>query len=454
MGVDSLASNNTGMSNTGLGHTALSSNTIGVQNSAVGGGALFANSIGSFNNAFGVYSLTSNISGNRNNAIGVESLRLNTTGSNNSAFGTYAGYNATGASSGNIFIGYNAGPSIGTSVSDQLYIHNAAGTPTIYGNLSTKSVAINATVFAGQQFYVNGPAGGTTAWSNLSDLNLKNVEGNFEEGLSQIIQLNPIYYTFKTDNPLGISDTNQYVGFGAQDVLGIIPEAVKLTSDGYYTLNTNPILAAMVNATKEINTRILGIESTDAESIGSFWNTNSSGELETTLSIVVSILKAESGFIKTISSDKITVMDIEVENLLSSSEIETDMIRSLSGNDIAIQLNDSIGDMSFKILDSQGVQVFGVNSKGDVDVKGDVDIKGNLSVGNETIGSAIIPSGEMDIIINSTTVKPNSKVFLTLTTDTEAIVVLKVVEKLDGKFKVKLSQTDNTNITFDWWVIN
>src|ERR1700741_3483029 len=75
---------------------------------------------------------------------------------------------------------------------------------------------------------VNGsaskPGGGT--WAVFSDERLKNIKGNFTSGLSAVMRLQPLRYEYKTDNALGIKSQGEHIGFGAQAVRQVIPEAV------------------------------------------------------------------------------------------------------------------------------------------------------------------------------------------------------------------------------------
>ncbi len=64
--------------------------------------------------------------------------------------------------------------------------------------------------------------------------------------------LQPIRYRYKNDNPLGIPDEGEHIGFTAQAVRNVIPEAVTENSQGYLMLNNDPVLWAMLNAIKEL----------------------------------------------------------------------------------------------------------------------------------------------------------------------------------------------------------
>ena len=84
-----------------------------------------------------------------------------------------------------------------------------------------------------------------------SDERLKNIQGTFNTGLDAILSLNPIVYKW---NQLSGNDTGTtYAGFSAQNVQGVIPEAIGHTPDGYLTLQDRPIEAALVNSVKQLN---------------------------------------------------------------------------------------------------------------------------------------------------------------------------------------------------------
>jgi len=100
---------------------------------------------------------------------------------------------------------------------------------------------------------VNGsadkPGGGS--WGTFSDGRLKNLNGNFNSGLSQVLKLHPVRYRYKPDNAMGIRDTDEHVGVVAQEVQRVIPEAVTENNKGYLLVNNDPIIWTMLNAIKE-----------------------------------------------------------------------------------------------------------------------------------------------------------------------------------------------------------
>jgi hypothetical protein len=92
---------------------------------------------------------------------------------------------------------------------------------------------------------------GGTSWAVFSDDRLKNIKGHFKPGLETLLRLQPIRYRYKPDNALGLPSGNDEVGFSAQAVAKVLPEAVSLTNQGYLQLQSDPILWTMLNAIKE-----------------------------------------------------------------------------------------------------------------------------------------------------------------------------------------------------------
>jgi len=118
---------------------------------------------------------------------------------------------------------------------------------------NTGNVGIGTTS-PGYTLHVVGTAGlstGTT-WTNASDLRLKDIHGDYEYGLEEVLKLHTVRYNYKKDNPLGLPADFDKTGFIAQEVQKVIPDAVKERKDGYLELNVDPIHWAVVNAVKEL----------------------------------------------------------------------------------------------------------------------------------------------------------------------------------------------------------
>jgi hypothetical protein len=105
---------------------------------------------------------------------------------------------------------------------------------------------------------VNGNASkvGGGSWATFSDERLKNLKGRFTPGLKAVMKLQPLRYEYKRDNALNLKSEGEHIGFSAQAVQRIIPEAVTRDDKGYLLVNNDPILWTMLNAIKEQQAQI------------------------------------------------------------------------------------------------------------------------------------------------------------------------------------------------------
>ncbi len=100
---------------------------------------------------------------------------------------------------------------------------------------------------------VNGTANNTTGvWAVFSDERLKNIDGNYAVGLDALMQLQPITYHYKQGNALKLPHQPAHIGFSAQALQKVIPEAVSMTSAGYLEVDSGPVYWTMLNAIKDL----------------------------------------------------------------------------------------------------------------------------------------------------------------------------------------------------------
>jgi hypothetical protein len=308
-GVLTLYSNISGNLNSAFGSSALYNNTTGSYNTASGVSALNNNTTGSYNTASGSTALYNNTTGTDNTALGNFAGNTldhsNLTTSNNTAVGSGAGFSTGGTISNATAIGSDAvvsesnalvlgsipglgygtaGVNVGIGTTDPsapLHIAGPASDPpsglssadngllmgldsnstykwmqSYGGPLAINPIGQNVgigTSAPDTTLSVNGgadkPGGGS--WGTFSDGRLKNLNGSYSSGLSQILRINPIRYRYKPDNAMGIRDTDEHIGVVAQEVQRVIPEAVTENNKGYLLVNNDPIIWSMVNAIKE-----------------------------------------------------------------------------------------------------------------------------------------------------------------------------------------------------------
>jgi trimeric autotransporter adhesin len=107
--------------------------------------------------------------------------------------------------------------------------------------------------------HVNGDACktlGGTSWTVCSDARLKDVDGIYQRGLSDIIKLRSIRFHYKPGNALNLQSDHQEVGFIAQEAREVFPESVTENANGYLTFSMHSINVALVNAVKELNQKL------------------------------------------------------------------------------------------------------------------------------------------------------------------------------------------------------
>jgi hypothetical protein len=92
-----------------------------------------------------------------------------------------------------------------------------------------------------------------------SDMNLKNTIENSPFGLNEILLLNPVTFLYNDLNRKIDSDVKE-VGFIAQDVFDIIPNAVSSTGTGDLQLDYRAITATLVKAIQEQQALIKALE--------------------------------------------------------------------------------------------------------------------------------------------------------------------------------------------------
>lgn len=129
------------------------------------------------------------------------------------------------------------------------------GLPSIIVQHVDNYVGINTTT-PDQQLSVNGNASkvGGGSWAVFSDQRLKENITPFNRGLNDIMKIQPVYYQYKKDNPLEIVSNETHIGFIAQEIEKVIPEAIVHSKNhSFLSLNHDPILWTTLNAVKELN---------------------------------------------------------------------------------------------------------------------------------------------------------------------------------------------------------
>ena len=84
-----------------------------------------------------------------------------------------------------------------------------------------------------------------------SDIRLKNVTGSVTNALATVNKLNAIRYTWKDKE-----DDREHIGFSAQDVLELVPEAVYGSEETEYGISYGKLVPVLVEAIKELTAEV------------------------------------------------------------------------------------------------------------------------------------------------------------------------------------------------------
>lgn len=249
VGYSTMFYNANGWENTAVGFEAMKTSSTGNNSTAVGYRALL-NSTASNNDAFGHQALLSNMGGQYNVSIGQSSMRENTSGVENTVVG-FSAMAKNGSGSGNVTIGHYAGHNIGaggdlTSATNSVFIGKASKANAIsetnqivigYNAIGRGSNTIQLGNTSITNVYTSGDitTTGTVTASNYvttSDARLKNIS----EVMHSADQINTIQYEWKDGR-----DQLTHIGYAAQEVEQVLPDAVHTDKDGLKAVNYSEV---------------------------------------------------------------------------------------------------------------------------------------------------------------------------------------------------------------------
>jgi len=290
-----------------------------------------------------------------------------------------------------------------------------------------------------------------------SDERLKKNIVNMQSSLDIINSIRTVKFNWLGDT----DNTPKTIGVIAQDLLPILPEAVFNFTDPndgntYYGVHYEKLGVLALDGIKGLSSEMTSlrtqISTIDQQYQGSFWTVNNDGSLYSTRDVILGNVLATKATINEIHTDKINALDMNVTRLLTTNKIITSLIEARSDENIAIKLSEKIGNTSFEILNSDGSRIFGINSLGDVDIKGKLSM--NDEGNRRTVGTDNIPSGQIFAQIASEAITSKSKVFLSVTDNSEIFPILKIFKVDSGFFEVIIDQIRDIDTVFDWFVIN
>ncbi|MEN8253249.1 MAG: tail fiber domain-containing protein [Patescibacteria group bacterium] len=118
-------------------------------------------------------------------------------------------------------------------------------------------------------------------------------------------------------------------------------------------------------------------------------------------------------------------------------------------------------------------ELFKIDEDGNIAVAGNLDVEGSVSTQklqisesspepspdlegkteNTSLGSATLAAGETSVLVKTTALSENSKIFTSLTSESgNQSLIVKIHD--DSSFKVSIENKHSENITFDWWIVD
>lgn len=360
----------------------------------------------------------------------------------------------------------------------QAYSNGYASSATLQLNPDGGSVAIPGLASCG-----GIQTNGSGVMSCTSDERLKDVQAAFTTGLEGLRGITPQTYTWKEGTPY-FDNGVEYSGFIAQNVGANIPEAMNEGANGIKQISTTAILAASVNAIKELDVRTLSLApaaqnqqahslavSADAAVAGKLTvsGTGSFGGALTATTVTATafltsatdtlpsqVLTAGQADLYKMAryaiseikdlkerTDLLAVRIDEIETRLAALENQsaTSTVAGAAGFSISV-LKDALE--SFGIFIENGIAQFNTLVFRQLAVAKD-------EAGDSSAGSVTILAGNTVTQVQNPYVLPTSKVFVTFTSP--VVGAWYISHKEAGSFRVTLAESQPSDVSFDYFIL-
>ncbi len=176
-----------------------------------------------------------------------------------------------------------AGATIVSSATSILFQNRVGGVPTNVLSITSNRATINTSLLIGVPSgpAVPGPAAlivygearksDGIAWTTMSDVRVKKDISVFSEGLDKVMQINPVWFKYKNVEDSAGEQAEQ-VGILAHELQPVFPYMIKevkakISADDkeesdLLCFNGSALLFVVINAIKELNTRLQRLEAT------------------------------------------------------------------------------------------------------------------------------------------------------------------------------------------------
>ncbi|MFA5986858.1 MAG: tail fiber domain-containing protein [Parcubacteria group bacterium] len=293
---------------------------------------------------------------------------------------------------------------------------------------------------------------------NTSDITLKENINDLSYGLDEVLAITPISFNWK-DSALG---TQKKIGFSAQELQNIIPEVVKKADNGTLGVYYSDLIPVAFNAIKEQNALIKT-------------NTNdlTTKATATSLSELQQITNAQYGEVKSDFDD--LQGDVEA-NTTDIAIIKTNMDAMQTGLDILTLIGATDYVTIEKLLTIDPDKIIFANKEGDVTIAGvlttdkiitkelttqRIIVDDNVTEKNDdtkanaaSVGTATIASGEKEVVVETTALSKDSRVFVTANSKMEGNTYYVEKNYDKGRFTITIDHiSDDGDVKFDWFIV-
>ncbi len=241
-------------------------------------------------------------------------------------------------------------------------------------------------------------------------------------------------------NVSGINTLNYSTQFSnlSSTVTDLRTSVASITAQLTKVQSIDDLTLQMTNLEKQVSI-LTGISAIGSQSASILGTTTTDATISGNLSVAGKTLLTNLGVTGTISAGVLTVKGLDetgnasINTLSGPLKLQSDGINSVDIANGKVVI-DPIGDLK---------TVSGITAK-----KYNVDTSDTNAA---SVGEGIIPAGKTEVIIKTSAVSGNSRIFVTPHTP----ALLGVISQVKGQsFTVMLDKAQTTDIHFDWWIIN
>jgi hypothetical protein len=409
--------------NVAIGNSALRSSTGGNYNVAIGAHAGRGITTGSDNIMLGRFALRGGANTGSTVAIGAQALAQNASGMGNVGVGENA-FSSHSSGSSNTALGYSAGASDsnvdGGNTITLLGAFTTAALPSATtGDLNMTAVGAGATVSSvntvvlgrsadsvvvGQatagpyQFFVNGTAGGTSAYAVSSDRRFKRDIKALVDPLDVIKHLQGVSYEFNHEAfPERKFESGRQIGFIAQQIEPFVPEIVRTDKDGFKSVQYSQLVPLLVEGIKAQQGILQHLLRPNTE----------------TLSVDIKTFQAQDVIVENFKAGNVRAAMVEADNArikhLQAETIESKSVRSdlVKSGDAAVYVPDGTFQPIFSPSDNSQYLVNAVAEDGTIAFASVAVVNGNVIVKpvNNTAVDIIARGGLIGLVAANMRVK-------------------------------------------------